>query len=134
MAAQRLQNALNAPNLTEEENTWTEIINEYGNDKGNWVPDLVGRAYSNRGNARSRRGDFQGAIEDYDKAMELCPWSVDPILNRGVVFERLGLFDLAIHDYRSVQVLLITILILHFNYFLIMNFLFVIIFFIYKFF
>jgi tetratricopeptide (TPR) repeat protein len=58
----------------------------------NWVPDIVGRAYGNRGNARSRQGKLLDAIRDYNMAIELCPWSVDPLLNRGAVLEQLGRF------------------------------------------
>lgn len=55
-----------------------------------WGPDIVGRAWGNRGNARSRQGKLQEALRDYNTAIELCPWSVDPLLNRGAVLEQLG--------------------------------------------
>jgi tetratricopeptide (TPR) repeat protein len=56
----------------------------------NWVPDLVGRAWGNRGNARSRQGKLEAALKDYTTAIEICPWSVDPLLNRGAVLEQMG--------------------------------------------
>lgn len=56
-AAQLLQQALNAASVEEEEALWTRIIADYGGVQANWVPDLVGRAYGNRGNARSRQGE-----------------------------------------------------------------------------
>lgn len=83
-AAQLLQQALGADSVEQEEAQWTAIIDKYGGLKDNWVPDLVGRAYGNRGNARSRQGKWASALEDYDQAAVLCPWSVDPVLNRCV--------------------------------------------------
>lgn len=71
----------------------TKIINEYSNVEAPWGADIVGRAWGNRGNARSRQGKLQDALRDYNKAIELCPWSVDPLLNRGAVLEQLGRCD-----------------------------------------
>lgn len=67
----------------------TKIIDEYSGVDANWVPDLVGRAWGNRGNARSRQGKFEAALNDYNTSISICPWSVDPVLNRGVVLEAL---------------------------------------------
>lgn len=68
----------------------TRIIDEFGQKRGPWVPDVVGRAWGNRGNARSRQGKLDAALRDYNTAIQLCPWSVDPLLNRGAVLEQLG--------------------------------------------
>ena len=46
------------------------------------MPDVVGRAWGNRGNARSRQGKLQEALADYNEAIRICPWSGDPVLNR----------------------------------------------------
>ena len=81
-AAQLLQQALGAESVQREEALWTEIIEKYGGLDANWVPDLVGRAWGNRGNARSRQGKLQEALADYNRSIEICPWSVDPVLNR----------------------------------------------------
>lgn len=35
------------------------------------------------------QGKFEAAIADYNRAHELCPWSADPVLNRGVALENL---------------------------------------------
>lgn len=59
-----------------EEALWTEIIRKYGGKQANWVPDLVGRAYGNRGNSRSRQGKLAPALADYNAAAALWPWSV----------------------------------------------------------
>ena len=42
----------------------------------------VGRAYGNRGNAWSRMGRLGEALSDYNRSIQICPWSVDPVLNR----------------------------------------------------
>ena len=54
-AAAMLQQALNASSVQQEEALWTQIIEKYGGLQANWVPDLVGSAWGNRGNARSRQ-------------------------------------------------------------------------------
>jgi tetratricopeptide (TPR) repeat protein len=101
-AAALLQEGLNAPTVAAEEAVWTRIIAEYGGLDAPWVPDVVGRAWGNRGNARSRQGKLAEALEDYNTAIALCPWSPDPVLNRGVVLEALGRFPEACADYRAV--------------------------------
>uniref|UniRef100_A0A7R9XMX9 Tetratricopeptide repeat protein n=1 Tax=Polyblepharides amylifera TaxID=1486889 RepID=A0A7R9XMX9_9CHLO len=101
-AARMLQDALQAATVEKEEEGWTQIIVKFQNLDAEWVPDIVGRAYGNRGNARSRQGKFEAALEDYNTAVELCPWSVDPVLNRGVLYENTARLELAERDYRAV--------------------------------
>jgi tetratricopeptide (TPR) repeat protein len=101
-AAALVQDALNADDVRKEEALWTKIINEYSNIDAPWGADVVGRAWGNRGNARARQGKLQEALSDYNTAIKLCPWSVDPVLNRGVTLEALGRFPEAIADYKSV--------------------------------
>jgi len=101
-AANLLQSGLNAGDVVQEEAVWSRIIQQYSGLDAPWVPDVVGRAYGNRGNARSRQGRMQEALEDYNNAIRICPWSVDPVLNRGVVLESLQRFEEAIADYRAV--------------------------------
>ncbi|KAK3268036.1 hypothetical protein CYMTET_23435 [Cymbomonas tetramitiformis] len=101
-AALKLQEGLKAPTVEKEEAIWTEIIEKYEGLQGDWVPEIVGRTYGNRGNARSRQGKFETALVDYEKAIELCPWSVEPVLNRGVLYENTGQLALAERDYRAV--------------------------------
>ncbi|QDZ18927.1 TPR repeat domain-containing protein [Chloropicon primus] len=97
-----IQGALRAENVVEEEARWTEVIERYGSNGSNWANDAVGRAYGNRGNCRSRQGRFEEAIGDYNKSIELCPYSVDPVLNRGVAYEGIKEYKLAIEDYKAV--------------------------------
>ena len=47
-------------------------------------------AYYNRGNFRNNRGDFQGAIEDYDKAIAIYSANCDVIINRAFAKANLG--------------------------------------------
>lgn len=102
-AAQLLQDALAAPDVRREEALWTEVIDRYGALQGRpWTSDVVGRAYGNRGNARSRQGRFDEALGDFDRAIALCPWSVDPVLNRGVALEAMRRYEEAGRDYESV--------------------------------
>lgn len=127
-----------------------QVIDKYSRVNAVWMPDVVGRAYGNRGNARSRQvrarggvhlhagpsavpasaravlhhtcaraciacapchaprlplppdacaqtrpryapqGRLPEALSDFNSAMGLAPWSVDPVLNRGVVLEAMG--------------------------------------------
>lgn len=101
-AAKLLQDALGAQDVVTEEKLWTQIIDEYGDLDKNWVPDLVGRAVGNRGNALSRMGRLDEALADYNRSIELCPWSIDPVLNRGVVYEAMGRFQEAVDDYKAI--------------------------------
>ena len=65
-----------------EEDNWTQIIDKYKDVDAPWKADIVGRAYGNRGNARSRQGKLEAALADYNEAIRIVPWSVDPVLNR----------------------------------------------------
>ena len=62
------------------------------------VPDNH-RAYANRGFAYSAQGDYDLAIRDYDKALELNPSYAYAYNNRGLAYGRTGKFDLAIRDF-----------------------------------
>ena len=105
-AANALQAALNAESLAAEEQGWTAVIDRYepllSDATAPWAPDIVGRAYGNRGNARSRAGRANDAINDLNRAIELCPGAVDPVLNRGVGLDQSGRLAEAERDYRAV--------------------------------
>ena len=47
-------------------------------------------AYFNSGNAKSDSGDYQGAIADYDKAIEINPQNAAYYYNRGYANYKLG--------------------------------------------
>lgn len=57
----------------------------------------TGIAYNDRGNARRDQNDFQGAMEDYDKAIDLE--YDDAYSNRGVLRIRMNDFENAIEDF-----------------------------------
>jgi tetratricopeptide (TPR) repeat protein len=101
-AARLFQQALSTNNVQTEERLWSEIISLAGDLQADWVPDILARAYGNRGNARSRQGKREEALHDYDWSIQLAPYSVDPVLNRGVVLESLGRYSEAASDYRAV--------------------------------
>ena len=39
---------------------------------------------------------------DYNGAIVYCPWSIDPVLNRGALLENIGRYEESIRDYRAV--------------------------------
>jgi len=97
-----IQQALTAGDVRGEERIWTQIIDEFSGTQAPWADDVLGRALGNRGNSRSRQGKLHEALDDYSRSIELCPWSVDPVLNRGVALEALGRFPEALADYQAV--------------------------------
>ncbi|MGD0100903.1 MAG: tetratricopeptide repeat protein [Acidobacteriota bacterium] len=57
----------------------------------------AGLAYNNRGNVRKEQNDFKGAMEDYNKAIELK--YDDAYDNRGILRNRTGDYKNAIEDF-----------------------------------
>ncbi|KAL2634239.1 hypothetical protein R1flu_005718 [Riccia fluitans] len=101
-AASIFRQALEAPTVEDEERLWTEVIVISENVNAEWVPDILARAYGNRGNARSRQGNLEQALVDYNRSIQLAPYAVDPVLNRGVALESLGRYEEASADYEAV--------------------------------
>ncbi|GBG61766.1 hypothetical protein CBR_g23280 [Chara braunii] len=101
-AADIFGQAMSASTVKEEERLWTVIIDRYGDLETDWTPDILSRAWGNRGNARSRQGKLNEALEDYTKSIQLAPYAIDPVLNRGVVLESLGRYEEAAMDYKAV--------------------------------
>lgn len=97
-----VQKGLNAPTLEQEIAAWSEVVDRYSLSNEPWAAEVAGRALGNRGNARARQGDMEGALADLDAAADKCPWAVDPVLNRGVILEALGRWDDAIADFTEV--------------------------------
>lgn len=50
----------------------------------------TGKDHYTEGVAKANNGDFEGAIADYDKAIELSPTSFQPYIDRGIVKIKLG--------------------------------------------
>jgi len=86
-------NAVSEGDFATSEKYWTQILTEFPQNPAVW---------SNRGNVRVSQNNLQGALEDYNKAIELAPNVADPYLNRGVAFEGLGKWSNAIADYNRV--------------------------------
>ena len=56
-------------------------------------------AYYNRGVAYFRQGDYDHAVEDYTKALELSPDEAEVYFDRGIAHSHNREFDHAIYDY-----------------------------------
>lgn len=56
-------------------------------------------AYINRGNTYYDKGEYDRAIENCDKAIELNPKDPDAYNNRGITYDNKGEYDHAIEDY-----------------------------------
>ena len=55
----------------------------------------------NRGNQKFHSGDLEGALEDYDLAIEIDPDYAPAYYNRGMAYEDLGDYDMALMDYTT---------------------------------
>ena len=60
------------------------------------------QSYYNRGNAYRDEVDFDRAIKDYTKAIELNPEFAEVYVKRALAYIRIGKFDRAIQDYDKV--------------------------------
>jgi tetratricopeptide (TPR) repeat protein len=56
---------------------------------------------NNRGVARARLGDLDGAIADYTEAMRLAPTEAEFIFNRGNAYAAIGNYPAAINDFTA---------------------------------
>lgn len=69
---------------------WTYVVEQR--------PERIQLAYNFRGLAFANTGQFEKAIEDFDRAIELDPYFRDAFLNRGTAFENMGRFESAIEN------------------------------------
>ncbi len=58
--------------------------------------------FFNRGNAKDESGDYQGAIADFTRAIEIDPQDAAAYYNRGNAKDELGDYQGAISDYNRV--------------------------------
>jgi tetratricopeptide (TPR) repeat protein len=71
---------------------------------GRQPPEILARAFFNRGRAWSDQGQFDRAIQDFAQAIRLDPEYPDAFNNRGVAYAGMGQFERAIEDYdRAIQ-------------------------------
>src|ERR1019366_198984 len=68
-------------------------------DSGRWQGANLSWAYLNRGIAKKQKGELDGAIADYNRAIELDPRVVIGYNNRGTAKSAKGDLDGAIADY-----------------------------------
>lgn len=69
------------------------------------VAQTTARDYCNRGVARQKKGDLDGALADYTRAIELNPHDAAPYNNRGLLKMAKGDLDGALADYdRALQI------------------------------
>ena len=64
-------------------------------------PKVLAIAYNNRGNAYTQEGQYDLAIQDYDKSINLNPNFAKPLNNRGVVYKKQGDYDRALQDFNA---------------------------------
>jgi tetratricopeptide (TPR) repeat protein len=64
-------------------------------------PKVLAIAFNNRGNAYARQGQYDLAIQDYDKSINLDPNFAKPLNNRGVVYKKQGDYDRALQDFNA---------------------------------
>src|SRR4029079_18401424 len=58
-------------------------------------------AYNNRGIARTTKGDYDLAVQDYDQSIKLYPTFAKAFNNRGLAYEKKGDLDRALSDYTA---------------------------------
>lgn len=63
--------------------------------------ERVPLAYNNRGLALSDGGNYDEALKDFNKAIELDPLFYEAYANRGTVFEKTGRFNEALADFEK---------------------------------
>ena len=99
---------------------WTECVNEgdaFSLDviisgcsnliqSGKETPAKLAGAYSSRGVAYAKRREYDQAIADYDKAIDLDPKNAKAYYQRGYVYDIKGEHDRAMADYNKAMGLL----------------------------
>ncbi|MBP7496949.1 MAG: tetratricopeptide repeat protein [Bacteroidales bacterium] len=76
---------------------WKDNITFYDDIINKYPADYY--AYVNRGNAKDDIGDYDNAMQDYNKAIELNPKDDMAFNNRAQLKNRLGLYNEAIEDF-----------------------------------
>ena len=64
-------------------------------------PQALAIAYNNRGSARTTKGDYELAIQDYDSSIKLNPNLSNAFNNRGLAHRKKGANDRAIADFTA---------------------------------
>ncbi len=61
------------------------------------------KAYNNRGTAYARKGQYDQAISDFNKALEINPRDAPAYNNRGIAYYHKGQYDKAWKDVHKAQ-------------------------------
>ena len=73
---------------------------------GKETPARLAEAYCSRGIAYAKRREYDRAIADYDKAIDLDPKNAKALYQRGYVYDIKGQRDRAMADYNQAMRLL----------------------------
>src|SRR6478735_10618624 len=65
------------------------------------TPQMLAVAYNNRGNAHFKTGNYDQALQDYDRSIKINPSYAKAFNNRGVAYKKKGETDRAIKDFDS---------------------------------
>src|SRR4249919_484241 len=68
-------------------------------ESGNQSPDVLAKAYNNRGNHYTRDGEYDRAIQDYDQSIKINPSYPKAFNNRGVAYQKKGEYERATKDF-----------------------------------
>ena len=102
---EELKNIFNQTMSFYDSQQWDQAIDAYSDllalaDKNPTIDSYFKSAiYNNRGIAYSKKGNFDRAIVDFNKAIELSPDYDEAYNNRGFSYSKKGNFDRAIDDY-----------------------------------
>jgi hypothetical protein len=77
-------------------------ILEFAEGKGSCISPNEADAYNEKGIFYANVGEYQRAIEDFNKAIRLTPNHIHALNNRGLAYARLGEYQLAIEDINNV--------------------------------
>jgi len=93
LIAKKAFEATEKGDFAQAETYWTQLIEDFPTNPAAW---------SNRGNTRVSQNKLDGAIADFNRAIELAPNAPDPYLNRGAALEGKRKYEEAIADYNRV--------------------------------
>ena len=100
LMSKKFQKLLNKAEQLSQQEKWNECISVLTESISLEVDsNLKSAAYNNRGLAYDSKGDYDRALEDFSKAIELEPDYADSYNNCGVIYSRKGDYDRALEDF-----------------------------------